>query len=53
VLSQDLEKADPTVYEIIQKVRGLPFKADRVIEANKTLKTGKEQTKALHQPHSL
>jgi hypothetical protein len=34
VLSQDLEQADPTVYNIIQKVRWLPLTIASVMEAD-------------------
>jgi hypothetical protein len=53
VLSQDLEQADPTVYEIIQKVRRLPLQNAGVGEADGARPPGEKQTEAFYQPYSL
>ena len=50
LLGADLEKADPTVYNIVQKVCGIVV-WDLKTEAN--IIAGETQTEALHQPHSL
>ena len=50
LLGADLEKADPTVYNIVQKVRGIDIYAQKT-GANTI--AGETQTEALHQPHSF
>jgi hypothetical protein len=50
LLGADLEKADPTVYNIVQKVRGT---AVRVEGTGTNTTVGETQTEALHQPHSF
>jgi hypothetical protein len=50
LLGADLEKADPTVYNIVQKVRGT---AVRVKGIGTDTIAGETQTEALHQPHSF
>lgn len=53
VLSQDLEQADPTVFEIIKKVREQPPSLSLGVTINKTFGVGEKQAEALHQPHSF
>jgi hypothetical protein len=48
ILSQDLEQADPTVYQIIERVRHLPLNPERHTEPDQTRATGEKPTEALH-----
>lgn len=50
LLGADLEKADPTVYNIVQKVRGIDV---CVRKTGINTIAGETQTEALHQPHSF
>jgi hypothetical protein len=50
LLAADLEKADPTVYNIVQKVRGIIV---WVLRTGTNAIAGETQTEALHQPYSL
>lgn len=52
VLSQDLEQADPTVYQIIERVGGHRSKLCKPKNLQPTF-VGKKPTEALHQPDSL